>query len=48
MVIEWKEREHSEEDELAMENERVMEALKNYGLKKFFLTPCLRAQPKLL
>ena len=40
MVIEWKEQEHSEEDELAMENERVMEALRNSGLKKFFLTPC--------
>ena len=25
-----------------------MEALKNYGLKNFFLTPCLRAQPELL
>ena len=48
MVIEWKEREHSEEDELAMENEGVMEALRNCGLKKFFLTPCLWAQPELL
>ena len=43
MVIEWKEQEHSEEDELAMENEGVMEALRNRGLKKFFLTPCLQA-----
>ena len=41
MVIEWKEREHSEKDKLAMENERVMQALRNCGLKKFFLTPCL-------
>ena len=48
MVIEWKEWEHSEEYELTMENERVMEALRNYGMKKFFLTPCLRAQPELL
>ena len=48
MVIEWKEREHSEEDELAMENERCMEALRDCGLKKFFLTPCLQAQPELL
>ena len=31
-----------------MDNERVMEALRNCGLKKFFLTPCLRAQPELL
>ena len=48
MVIEWKEREHGEEDEMAMENEACMNALKNCGLKKFFLTPCLRAQPELL
>ena len=48
MVIEWKEREHNEEDELAMENDRCMEALRHCGLKKFFLTPSLCAQPKLL
>ena len=48
MVIEWKEREHREEDELAMENEACMNALKNCGLKKFFLTPCLQAQLELL
>ena len=48
MVIEWREREHGEEDELAMENETCMNALRNCGLKKFFLTPCLRAQPELL
>ena len=48
MVIEWKEREHGEEDELAMENEACMNALKNCGLKNFFLTPCLWAQPELL
>ena len=29
MVIEWKEREHSKEDKLAMEDEGVMEALRN-------------------
>ena len=48
MVIEWKEREHGEEDEMAMENEACMNALKKCGLKKFFLTPYLRAQPELL
>ena len=48
MVIEWKKREHSEEDELAMENEGVIEALRNCGLEKFFLTPCIWAQPELL
>ena len=48
MVIEWKEREQSEEDELAMENEQFMNSLKNYGLNKFFVTSCLRAQLELL
>ena len=48
MVIEWKEQEHSEEHELSMENERCMEALRDCGMKKFFLTPCLRAQSELL
>ena len=48
MVIEWKEREHNEEDELVMENEQCMNALRNCGLNKFFLTTCLRAQSKLL
>ena len=48
MVIKWKEKEHSEEDELAMDNERCMHALRDFGLKKFFMTPCLRAQPDLL
>ena len=32
MVIEWKEREHGEEDEQAMENEICMNALRNCGL----------------
>ena len=48
MVIEWKEREHSEEDELSMGNVRCMEALRGCGLKNLFMTPCLRAQPELL
>lgn len=48
MVIEWMEREHGEEDEMVIENEACMTALKNYGLNKFFLTPCLRAQLELL
>ena len=48
MVIEWKEREHGEEDEMAMKNEAYMNALRDYGLKKFFLTPCLRDQLEIL
>ena len=48
MVIEWKEREHGEEDEMAMENGACINALWDYALKNFFLTPCLIAQPELL
>ena len=48
MVIEWKEREHSEEDELDMDNDRCMDALRDCGLNKFFLTSCLQAQLELL
>ena len=48
MVIEWKEREHGKEYEMDMQNETCMTALWKCGLKKFFLTPCLRAQPELL
>ena len=48
MVIEWKEREHSEEDEEAMGNRICMEALRDCELEKLFMTPCLRAQLVLL
>ena len=48
MMIEWKEREHSEEYEMAMDNEACMNALRDCNLKNLFLTPCLRAQPELL
>ena len=48
MVIEWKEREHDAMDALAIEDEACMDALRDCGLKKFFLTPYLRAQPELL
>jgi len=48
MVIEWKEREHDAVDALAIEDEACMDALRDCGLKKFFLTPYLRAQPELL
>lgn len=48
MVNEWKEQEHSEEDEEAMGNVKCMEALRDYRLKKLFMAPCLRAQTELL
>jgi len=48
MVVEWKEREHDSVDELAIEDEACMDALRDCGLKKFFPTPYLQAQPELL
>lgn len=48
MVLEWKEREHNEVDALALEDDDCMNALRDCGLKKFFHTSYLRAQPELL
>ena len=48
MVIKWKEREHSEENEEAMGNRICMEALRDCGLKKFFMKPFLRDKVELL
>lgn len=48
MVVEWKERDHDEVDSLALEDEGCMNALRDCGLKNFFLTPYLRTQPELL
>jgi len=48
MVVEWREREHDAIDAMALEDEACMEALRDCGLKKFFLTSYLRAQPELL
>lgn len=48
MVVEWRERENDDVDALALEDEACMDALRDCGLKKFFLTSYLRAQPELL
>ena len=48
MVVEWREREHDAIDALALEDEACMDALRDCGIKKFFLTSYLRAQPELL
>ena len=48
MAIEWREREHDAIDAMAMEDDACMDALRDCGLKKFFLTSYLRAQPELL
>jgi len=48
MVVEWKEREDDAVDALAIEYKGCMNALRDCGLKKFFLTSYLQAQPELL
>jgi len=48
MVVEWREREHDAIDSMALEVEACMDALRDCGLRKFFLTSYLRAQPELL
>lgn len=48
MVVELKEIEHDSVDALALEDDGCMNSLRYCGLKKFFLTPYLRAQPELL
>ena len=48
MVIEWKEREHNNDDEFSMGDPNFLDVIRNCGLLKFFLVLCLRAQPDLL
>jgi len=48
MSIEWREREHEAIDAMEMEDDACMDALRDCGLKKFFLTSYLRTQPELL
>ena len=48
MVVEWKEREHDVVDALAIEDVGCMNALRDCGLKRFFLTSYMRSQPELL
>ena len=48
MVVVWKEQEHDIVDASAIEDEGCMNALRDCGLKKYFLTSSLRAQPELL
>lgn len=47
-MVDWKEREHEDVDTQAMNDPNYLDALRNCGLLMFFLTPGMRAQPKLL
>ena len=47
-MLEWKEREHEANDQVALNDRVTMESLRNCGLFKFFMCPGLRVQPLLL
>lgn len=46
--LEWKERGHKLNDQAALGDQAAMDALRNYGLLKFFMCPGMWAQPLLL
>ena len=48
MAFAWQERAHDNEDIAAYANAECRNAMRACGFLKFFLTPCLRAQPDLL
>ena len=47
-MVDWKEREHEDFDTQALNDPNFLKALRACRLLKFFLTPVMRAQPKLL
>ena len=48
MVVTWREREHEEEDAVALHDLGTVAALRNYGLLKFFRISSMRQQISLL
>ena len=48
MVVEWREREHSDDDDLILVDPGAINALKQCGLLKFFKVPNMKAQKQLL
>jgi hypothetical protein len=48
MMLEWKEREHELNDQVALNDDATIYALRNHWLLKFFICLGLRAQPLLL
>jgi hypothetical protein len=47
-MLEWREREHEEDDAIAENDPRIVAALRECGLLKFFRIPGMRAQIRLL
>ena len=48
MVLEWREREHEEDDAIAGNHPATVAALQDCGLLKFFCIPSMSAQVRLL
>jgi hypothetical protein len=48
MVLEWREREHEDENNATENHPATLAALRNCGLLKFFRIPGMRAQVRLL
>jgi hypothetical protein len=48
MVLEWREREHEEDNAMAENHPPTIASLRDCGLLKYFLIPCMRAQIRLL
>jgi hypothetical protein len=48
MVLEWREREHEEDNEMAENHPPTIAALRDVGLLKYFCIPGMRAQVRLL
>ena len=48
MVVTWQEREHEEEDMVALHDLGTVTSLRNYGLLKFLHISSMRKQIKLL
>ena len=47
-MLEWKEREHEANDQMALGDQATMVSLRNCGLLKFFMCLVLQVQPLLL
>lgn len=48
IMLEWKEREHEENDQVTLNDRATIVSLRNYGLLEFFMWPGLRVQPLFL
>ena len=47
-MVEWREREHGDDDDVALQDVNTLLELKQCGLLKYFMTQCMRKQTALL